>query len=654
MSNRLIPIGIVCMLVVGGFLGIVNLVSEKAKADTWNIETVDNVGDAGGDSSIALGSNGYAHISYLDGTNGNLKYAKWTGSDWNIETVDSAGDVGKDPSIALDSSGYPHISYYGGTNGDLKYAKWTGSDWNIETVDSVGNVGWDTSIALDSSGYPHISYYDGTNGDLKYAKWTGSDWSIETVDSTGNVGQVPSIALDSNDYAHIGYWEGDNDNLKYARWTGSDWSIETIGSASGGGTSIALDTNDYPHISYCNWAGYDFDYGLKYARWTGSAWSIEIVDSDGDGYVSMALDGNSYSHISYRDRFSIDLKYAKWTGSAWINETVDSEGDVGSFSSIALDSSDYPHISYFDDYDDTLNYARIMPNAPSAPRNLQAIAGNSLVTLTWEAPSSDGGAPITNYKIYRGTTSSGKTLLTTVDNVLTYTDTGVVNDNTYYYSVSAVNIGGEGPQSNEVYTTPTATAPALPDAPTNLNVVAGDEQVVLTWHAPSSDGGATITSYRIYRGTSSGGETLFTTVGNVLTYTDTGLTNGQEYFYKVSALNSIGEGPMSNEVNVIPKAGATSEDGEKTGELPWLWIIFLVVIIVVILVVTLALSAKRKEGVSKELPRAAPSLTPTEVESSADIKDISRIIEELQDLRVQGLISEEEFQAKKKRLLERI
>jgi hypothetical protein len=90
-----------------------------------------------------------------------------------------------------------------------------------------------------------------------------------------------------------------------------------------------------------------------------------------------------------------------------------------------------------------------------------------------------------------------------------------------------------------------------------------------------------ITSYRVYRGTSSGSETLLTSggcsgLGAVLSCTDTGLTNGQTYYYKVSAVNSIGEGTQSTEASVKPAGtGCTSQQllgnpGFETGTAsPW-------------------------------------------------------------------------------------
>src|SRR3989454_10711296 len=68
---------------------------------------------------------------------------------------------------------------------------------------------------------------------------------------------------------------------------------------------------------------------------------------------------------------------------------------------------------------------------PSAPQNLQATAGTGNVTLTWQAPS-NGGSPITNYKIYRSSSSGTEGLYTTIRNVTSYTNTGLPNGKTYF------------------------------------------------------------------------------------------------------------------------------------------------------------------------------------------------------------------------------
>src|SRR5262249_26560091 len=103
---------------------------------------------------------------------------------------------------------------------------------------------------------------------------------------------------------------------------------------------------------------------------------------------------------------------------------------------------------------------------------------------------------------------------------------------------------------------PTAPATA-PGAPTLNSATAGNGTMGLAWSAPASDGGSAITGYKVYRSTSSGAETLLTTLGVVTSWTDSGVVNGTTYFYKVSAVNSVGEGSPSGEKSGPPTAPAT-------------------------------------------------------------------------------------------------
>ncbi len=64
-----------------------------------------------------------------------------------------------------------NISYLDETNGALKYARWDGAQWLIETVET-GDVGWYTSLVLDGNDRPHITHYNQAMNDLRYT-WFG-------------------------------------------------------------------------------------------------------------------------------------------------------------------------------------------------------------------------------------------------------------------------------------------------------------------------------------------------------------------------------------------------------------------------------------------------------------------------------------------------
>ena len=167
-----------------------------------------------------------------------------------------------------------------------------------------------------------------------------------------------------------------------------------------------------------------------------------------------------------------------------------------------------------------------------------------------------GGTPAYNYSWNFGdgsATSTAQNPSHTYSTVGTYTATLTVTD-----SASPANTA-----TSTVSVTADPIGSVPPSAPQNLTASAGTGQVTLNWQAPSSTGGETLTKYSVYRGTSSGTESLLTSgpcaslSGSTLTCTDTGLTAGTTYYYRVTASNPVGEGGQSNEVSATPTGGTS-------------------------------------------------------------------------------------------------
>jgi outer membrane protein assembly factor BamB len=185
-------------------------------------------------------------------------------------------------------------------------------------------------------------------------------------------------------------------------------------------------------------------------------------------------------------------------------------------------------------------------NPPPAPALAAPSAGNGQVSLSWSAST---GA--TSYNVKR-TLTSGMNYALVASGVTStsFTDTTVTNGTKYFYVVSAQNAAGESANSNEVSATPTGGA-TPPPAPTLATPTAGNNQVSLSWSA--SAGAST---YNVKRTLTSGANYAVVASGLTATsFTDTTVTNGTKYFYVVSALNTAGESPNSNEVSATPASG---------------------------------------------------------------------------------------------------
>lgn len=188
---------------------------------------------------------------------------------------------------------------------------------------------------------------------------------------------------------------------------------------------------------------------------------------------------------------------------------------------------------------------------PGTPTDATATATNAQASVSFTAPTDDGGSPITSYTV---TSSPGSHSATCSASPCTVT--GLTNGTAYRFAVTATNAAGTSDAS--ALSTPVIPS-TTPGAPRNTSVVFGDASAVVSWDAPSDDGGSPILGYTVV---SDADRT--TTACSASPCTVTGLTNGEPYSFHVIARNAVGASSVSVSSTsgtptavVVPSPGTT-------------------------------------------------------------------------------------------------
>ena len=192
--------------------------------------------------------------------------------------------------------------------------------------------------------------------------------------------------------------------------------------------------------------------------------------------------------------------------------------------------------------------------AAGVPTGVSVKAGDKQLTVSWKAPSLNGGAAVTSYTV---SASPGGATCTAVAPSTSCTLLGLSNGSVYSISVVATNPAGDSDPSAEV----TASPLTIPGKPSISSVEAGANQAIVRWRAPSVTGGATVTSYKVIA--TPGGQTCSTS-GSVFSCTVTGLENGVTYAFTVTASNSAGVGTASSSTNGTPASQPGAPRNVKT------------------------------------------------------------------------------------------
>ncbi len=213
----------------------------------------------------------------------------------------------------------------------------------------------------------------------------------------------------------------------------------------------------------------------------------------------------------------------------------------------------------------------------SAPTGLTATAtSSSVITLNWTTVTPPANCTVTFYNVYSSTTSgftpSPSNMLASGINSASYAATGLADLTTYYFVVEAVDGDGTSAASAQKSATTPVTPPcsSVPSAPTGLTATATSPSTIgLSWTTVTPPANCTISSYSIYRSTSSG----FTpSSGNLIAsgittpaYSDSGLASSTAYYYVVEALDAKGASAASvQQSTATPPADLISIDAGST------------------------------------------------------------------------------------------
>jgi Tol biopolymer transport system component/subtilase family serine protease len=184
---------------------------------------------------------------------------------------------------------------------------------------------------------------------------------------------------------------------------------------------------------------------------------------------------------------------------------------------------------------------------PSAPQNLTATASGMNVTLSW-IPNTE--PDLAGYNVYQNTPAGWSKLNNSLVSAPAYIDSSLANG-TYTYRVTAIDVLGNGsdPSNEAVASVAIATLPS----PVNLHATSMQKGSSLNLSWEYSSGSAS--GYNLYRSATSGGPYVKVNISLIfsLSYTDSGLINGNAYFYVVTAVDSVGnESDYSDEAMGIP------------------------------------------------------------------------------------------------------
>jgi hypothetical protein len=367
------------------------------KDGPWVREIVDQDGDIGHYSALAIDLSGAAHIVYdKEASRSSIaaRYATNASGAWVAENIAEGTDVGSFPAISLASDGTPHATY--DVPGEIRLARKNGGAWETQPLPDAKPYRRASGLGFDSSGVLHVIYHGNDADDRLRHAWGDYDaLTFETIPGTFYAGDTLAMTIDAGDVIHFTFQDHVAAGTVYGNNAGGAW---TVASLAGGypvfiaaeateqvaislgalgiyqkvegtfyqnyfdrgfvvaDTGIAYDSSGYLHVAYVE----STFQSLRYAENTTGAWREEVpveVVGDGAQSISITIDTEGFAHIIYFNGLDFNLAHVTNATGSWQRAIIDEGPFVGDQSALAIDAQDRLHVSYFDSSNGDLKYA---------------------------------------------------------------------------------------------------------------------------------------------------------------------------------------------------------------------------------------------------------------------------------------------------------
>ncbi|MDP3803209.1 PKD domain-containing protein [Brevundimonas sp.] len=451
---------------------------ENRSSPLTSVTTLDPIGVT--DSLVRGHETGRTWIGQLAGANSVMAYSDDDGATWipnqggpfasAVDHQTIAAGPYPPPLDAIPNPLYPNAFYYCGQ--DIAFASCARSDNGgltfgaptpVYTVAQCAGIHGHVRVAPDGTVYLP-SKACGPNVAISVSTDAASTWTQRPVPDSAPAIRDPSVAIATDNTAYFCYSDGDrNARVAVTKDRGATWErVVDVGK----------------------------DMGIKHVMFT------HAIAGDGDratcAYVGTNTEGNPVS-LDFPGVWYLYFSTTYDGGQTWTtinatpNDPVQGFGGIWNsgggnpnrnlldFNEISIDAQGYPLYGYADgcigacDRNPSLNpfaafpkiarqvggkplYAEFDPVEPRAPANA-CLAGSRTperTQLTWKPPE-NGGAAISQYRVFRGTAPGTESFVGTTAGTPGYVDlTADPTVEKYYYKVTAVNAQGEGIASNTV------------------------------------------------------------------------------------------------------------------------------------------------------------------------------------------------------------